>query len=385
MSNAFDLLDSALDREGESAVLMQLANQLRSEQRFHELFEALKMKLRSELGLPLLYQDSGDELDESVREKLEDGLVDACRDVGLSLLAAGRIRDAWIYLRPVGDNRMVKAELAKLEPSDENLDELIEVCLHEGLDLERGFRLLLGHYGTCNTITTFESTMHGRTRQERAIGAQLLLRHLSQELLENVRAHIEQREPDVRLDEKATLADLIAHRAWLFEGGSYHVDTTHLSSVVRFARELDDQPSLEMALDLALYGQQLDSQLQYPADEPFQDFYQAHLLFFRALLNDQPDAAVRYFRQKAQAVNPREDSTMAIEVYVDLLARLGRHREAITESRRLIPAGIQTTGLAPSMLELSEACGDYEALKASCRERNELLGYAIGLLHTAKE
>ena len=72
--NAFTRLDTVLGEGGPAAVLDQLIDSLESQDKHHELFEALKMKLRHGLGLPLRYNDSGDELDEATRQGLEEGL-----------------------------------------------------------------------------------------------------------------------------------------------------------------------------------------------------------------------------------------------------------------------------------------------------------------------
>jgi hypothetical protein len=199
-----------------------------------------------------------------------------------------------------------------------------------------------------------------------------------QELLENIRAHIS-REQDME-PPQGSLGELIADRSWLFADGAYHVDTTHLCSVVRFARDLEDEESLRLALALTDYGGQLDPQLQYAGEPPFVDFYPSHQRYFSALLGQNVDEALDYFRQSAEAVDPYQDSTGAIEVYIDLLARLGREKQAIDESVRLVPENIQTTGQAPNLLELSEACGAYQQLREICRKRRDVLGYALSLI-----
>ena len=139
----FEVLQTELAAGGVPAVLERLVEQLRTKSRYHELFEALKMKVRLEIGLPVQYDESGDELDEATRLKLEEGLVDACREVGMLMIQDGAIREAWMYLRPVGDRAAAAAALAEVESTDENLDEMVEVCLHEGVDPARGFRLVL--------------------------------------------------------------------------------------------------------------------------------------------------------------------------------------------------------------------------------------------------
>ena len=110
------------------------------------------------------------------------------------MIQDGAIREAWMYLRPVGDRAAAAAALAEVESTDENLDEMVEVCLHEGVDPARGFRLVLDHYGTCNAITTFEATLQQRTPEEQRHTAGMLVEHLHGELLASVKADITQNE-----------------------------------------------------------------------------------------------------------------------------------------------------------------------------------------------
>ena len=241
---------------------------------------------------------------------------------------------------------------------------------------------MLSHYGTCNSITTYESSMYGQPRANREIGAELLVKHLHQELYENVTGHIEREEG--KAPTETTLAELVEGRDWLFQDGSYHIDTTHLSSVVRFARDLDDPTSLQLAVDLAAYGNRLDEQLQYPSEAPFAEFYPAHRRYLNALLANDVEEAVAYYREQAEACDPYEHSTIAIEVYLDLLARLSRNTDAIQETVRLLPDNLPTTGMAPSLLDLSEACQSFEQLKKTCRQKDDLVGYTLGLLNSQK-
>lgn len=48
----FDRLEQELAETGVRGVLDQLVDQLREKQKYHELFEALKMRVRYDLGLP---------------------------------------------------------------------------------------------------------------------------------------------------------------------------------------------------------------------------------------------------------------------------------------------------------------------------------------------
>jgi hypothetical protein len=100
-------LRRALAEGGVESVLSQLVGQLRDEHRYHELFEALRMRVRHALALPLLSAGDGDDLDETTRRELEEGLLRACREVGMLLLEEGKVRDGWVYLRPLGEKLAV--------------------------------------------------------------------------------------------------------------------------------------------------------------------------------------------------------------------------------------------------------------------------------------
>ena len=308
-------------------------------------------------------------------------MIDACREVGLLLLRSGRLRDGWHYLRAVGDRGLVQEELSRLEPNEDNLDEFLELCVHEGLDLHRGFQQMLDHYGICNSITTFESAMYGRPRLQRAVGAGLLVQHLYDQLRAGVVSHIERQEGQAPAD--ASLSRLLTDRPWLFENGAYHVDTTHLASVVRFARELDEPQLLQAALELTQYGEQLDPALQYHGDPPFEALYPTSRRYFAALLGEHRNEHLDYFRQRAEATNPREETTLTIETYVELLSRIGRHQDALREALRLLPEGVQQTGRAPSLLELAAAAGDFAPLEELTRRRGDALGFTLCLVQAA--
>ena len=382
LETEFDQLQDALERGGVDAALDQLAEYLRENKKYHELFEALKMKVRHGLGLPLTYSDAGDELDESTRSKLEDGLIDACRTVGTALLREGAIREGWMYLRPVGDRAAAAVELLNIEANEENLDALIEVSLHEGVDPKRGYALVLERHGTCNAITTYESVVVRQSMAAQQAAAGLLVEHVHSELLATLRADIAQQQGSEPAE--ATLKDLVADRDWLFGEHSYHLDTTHLASTVRFARLLDDETQLRLALDLTAYGRRLSSQFQYKGDQPFADIYPSHALYLGALLGEDIDAAIEYFRERAESLDPREHGGLPVEAFVQLLDRLGRYELAINALLDFVQKQPDAASQAvPLMLELSQKAGNFDKLTAYCRGRGDVLGYATAALCSA--
>jgi hypothetical protein len=379
----FDQLEQQSTSGGVDAVLQHLITSLQQDKKHHELFEALKMQVRHRAGLPLLYGESGDDLDSKQRTLLEDGLLGACRQVGTGLLEDGRVSEGWMYMRPVGDMAAAREMINKIEVQDDNIDEMVEVLLQEGVDPARGFSVVLQNYGTCNAITTFESVMPQKGKADQRAVAQLLLRHVHQELFTNVKADVagrQESEPTA-----TTLAELIAGQEGMFGEHSYHIDTTHLASTTRFSRILEDEESLRLALDLTQYGKELHEQFQYEGDEPFTDIYRDHAFYFQALLGENLDEALAYFKDRSDNVDTNQWGTVGIETYIDLLARVGKIEEAIAVTIEKTQPGQRTMGLAPSLLELCERSGNYSPLMDACRGADDVLGFATGLMQAKTE
>ncbi len=377
----FSQLVDLRDQSGPAAVLDNLISHYESQHRFHELFEALKMRSRLNLGLPPAQMDSNEKLPESVELELERGLIEACRQVGIGLLKNGKIREGWMYMRPVGDKRLAADTLRAIEATDDNIDEFLEVLVHEGVDIARGYELALTRMGTCNSITLFESAIAGRSRADQQTAAGILVRHVHRDLLANLKYDVSRREGTEPGEN--SLEELLKSRPDLLRDGSYHLDTTHLSSTVRYSRVLDDAEGLTLALDLTAYGRHLHPQFQYPGDEPFLDLYPASAIFFRALLGQGVDAAIRYFSQKADSVDRNQYGTAAIEVLIDLLARVGRTDEALDETAKRMPQDSRPIGIAPSLIQLSHRLGNFQRMQEICRQRHDLLGFTAALLQNA--
>jgi hypothetical protein len=379
----FEQLTQKLASEGTLNVLEELIRQLRESKRFHDLFEALKMRVRFQLQLPLLYSDSGDDLSAEQRDQLEEGLIEACREVGLALIAEGLPREGWMYLRPVGDRLEAAQALKQLDADEEILDELIEVCLHEGVDVERGFGLVLQYHGTCNSITTFESMLYQGGKSDLRGVCKMLVRHVHEELKGSLAADIERQSGAAPTE--TTIGGMVADRDWLFGEHIYHIDTTHLASTVRFARMLDDPELLELALDLTEYGHRLHEQFQYPQEEPFVDLYEASALYLEGLLGRKVEECKAYFSERASAVDSAEHGNMAKEVYVDLLQRLQDPVGAVKASLELELPNAQSLGVAPTLLELCEAANNFDALMEYSRSNDNLLGYGMALLKASSK
>jgi len=379
MSNTvYERLESELGKRGADAALDLLFDELRQQKRYHELFDARLMQARHRLGLPVILTERLDDLEEPLRTRLEDAYMAACREVGDLLLAESRVAEAWRYYRVVGDKSPVAAALERIEPNEENLDKLLEIALNEGVSPELGFRLVLENYGLCNAITMFEQQLAQQPTEQLECVVTLLVDYLHKDLTANVRAEIVGRESVP--SETVSLGELVRERPWLFENDNYHVDTSHLSAVVRFARLSTKQEVLHKALDLTEYGRRLSETYQFAGEEPFVDTYPSHALFFAAQLGSTIEEAIDYFKEKARTLPLEECGSGPAEVLVLLLTRLGRYREAIDTWAELIPAGTPTTGFAPSLVEMASASGEFRKLIEVCRERDDLLGFTAGLV-----
>lgn len=374
---SLDALDQALTQGGVEGMLAALADHFARENRLHELFDTRLMQARVKLGLPPVGSGSLDELPNEQRDKVEQAYLAACQEIGAKMLAAGKLREAWMYLRPTGSTKEMAAALRAVEVDDDTAEDLIELGLQERIDPAYGFELLLEWHGTCNAITVYDSQLANAAPRDQQRCAELLVRHLYKELSRNLRSEIHRREG--REAQATSLAELVAERDWLFSDNNYHVDTTHLNSVVRIGRIVEDATVLSLLADLCAYGLKLAKQFQFEGDAPFEQTYSTHLLYFNAQLGQDVDKALAFFHARAETDDQLVIGTGAAETYIVLLQRLGRWSDAIAASAKLLPPGTRTGGFAPTLLELSKQARDFGTLKSLCRERGDLLNYAAAL------
>lgn len=374
------LFELLAEHQGNTAeMLAVMIDYFRQHRRPMELFESLKMQVRHRLGLPLLASETDELRQEDIDRQLEEGLLNACREAGTMLIQDGNIREGWMYLRPTGDNGLAKRLLANVAVNDDNYDDMVQVLLHEGVDVGRGYQAVVHHQGTCNSITIFEQSIATRSRNDRKAAARVLLEHLYGELESMVRSDIARREAPAA--ESETIFDMIENRRWILQEGGYHLDTTHLASTVRIASVLDEPHLLQKAWELTQYGRRLAHQFQYPGDEPFVDFYPAYATYYATLLGREVDAGLKFFERRAKSVDTNEHGTSAIETYVDLLDRTGHPSEAIDATIRLVPSDVPSQRIVPLLIELAGHVPEpqhksaYEKVLAYCKTHGDVLGY----------
>lgn len=374
--NAFDLVEQALQSGGSQAGFDFLARRFREEKNYPMLFEARLMKKRHELGLPLLQSGPLEDLPHDKEHEYEAAFIEAAHEVGDLFLADGDIQRAWPYFRAIGETAPVAEAIERVQPQ-EGMDPIIEIAFYERVHPRKGFELILANYGTCRAISSFEQYPVRKGREE---CIRLLVRTLHAELAESLKRAIAEHEgqaPDAQ-----SIRALIAGRDWLFEGNSYHLDSSHLAAVLRFSLDLNDRETLALALELAEYGTRLSPLFQYRGDPPFQNVYEDHAIYLRALLGEGADAAVAHFRRKVADADPNQASTAPAQMLVLLLARLKRYSEAIEVSLEHLSQVEPNQLVCPSVLQLCQMAGDHERLRMLARERGDLLGFAAAALYT---
>lgn len=378
----FKHLDELQSAGGETAVFDWLTRTLRERKEYHKLFDSRLIQKKRSLGLPVSRPTSLDDVPAEHRKEVEDTYVTAAREVGEQFLADGDIPAAWMYLQVIREPQKIKEAIDKLpitnEP-DERSQEIVRVALYEKVHPVKGVQMLLRTNGMCNTITSLDQVMPSLSAEQRRQCAQVMVRQLYNDLTDTVRRHVQQRIPTI--EPTAGLRELVTARDWLFEGGNYHTDVSHLNSVVRFARSLEPtSDELKLALDLCEYGRQLDEPLRYPGEPPFEDFYEAHKQFFRVLLDQDRVAALDYFRQKLANEPDEHDKPLLAYVLVDLLMRVEKLDEAVDVAATHLSNLGDDVGF--SLAELCAEADRFDRLKEISKGKGDLVGYAAALVQS---
>lgn len=378
MEDAFDLVEQSLRSGGSEAAFDFLVNTFREQRNYPLLFEARLMKKRHELNLPLIQVESLDDVSNETRRAYDEGLIEAAREVGGLFLAEGDILRAWPYFRAIGEVGPVAAAIERIEPG-EGIEPIIEIAFLEGVHPQKGFELILAHHGICRAISSFEQ-YPGRKGREGVLG--VLVRSLHRELIASLKRAISRAEGQA--PETESVPQLIENREWLFGEYDYYVDTSHLVSVLRFSLESNDRETLALALELTEYGKRLSSQFQYRSDPPFENFYDDHAVYLRAILGQDIDGAIAHFCHKLADIDPNEGDGSAAQVVVGFLARLERYPEAIDISLKHL-RGLSPNQLAcPSVLQLCQRSGNYQKVIELAREQRDLLSFTAGVLQSPK-
>src|SRR5262249_46227366 len=138
--------------------------------------------------------------------------------------------------------------------------------------------------------------------------------------------------------EAAGIRALMQGRDWLFGEDCYHIDMSHLGSIVQMSLTLPNCPEVGLARELCAYGKRLSDRYKQPSDPPFEDVYGSHDVYLGILSGEDVQGGLDYFRRQAEQADPQTVGTYPAEVYVNLLLKLGRDEEGLAAAKRFLRA-----------------------------------------------
>lgn len=374
----FDQLEKTVATAGPAAAIDQLAADLKARKDYAGLFYTLLMKKRFELGVSPIATGSNQDLPESAHRAFEEGIAHAARTVGKLYLDDGQIPQAWGYFRMIGETKPVADVLEKLQ-LDDNADtqSIIDIAFHQGAAPIKGFEWVISRFGICSAITVMSGDLQFPP-EIRAACVKRLIRALHGELMERLKGEI-QRVQNFAPSGK-TVKELIDGRDFLFQDDFYHIDLSHLNSVVQMATQLDKCEELTVARDLCAYGMKLSPRFRYQSEPPFEDQYADYDQYLAILTGEDVEAGLAHFRAKVDANPPATAGTFPTEIYVNLLLRLGRESEALDVVRKhLAPLGEMRLS-CPSLVELVQQTKRYDVLAQVAREQGNAVNFVAGLI-----
>jgi hypothetical protein len=373
----YDRLQKTLAAKGPAAAVDQLCSDLRELGDLNALFYSLLMKKRVELGVTPFPTGPSAELPAETHTAYEQSIREAGRLVGGEFLKLHDLRKAWFYFNMLGETDLVREYIERYEPTDaDDVQPVIEVGLYHGVHPSKGFDLVIGRYGICNAITTYSGQDFSRNPDAKQHAIRALVRTLYDQLLERLRTDLESR--GGKAPENPTVGGIVQAHPELTEEGAYHIDTSHLSSVVQFALEMDASPQRKLARELCAYGERLSESFKFASDPPFEKSYADYKVLLDVLDGENVEAGLKHFRDKI-APAAAEGSTFPAEVFVNLLLKLDRKAEALEVAKKYL-AGENRQLSCPSVYELCQQAGDFGGLAEAARSRGDGVHFLAGLI-----
>jgi len=377
------MIQAIPDDNSPNDIVDALMSTLLKEKDFHRLFDAKLLKARVGMGLPITQPTSMENVPEDKTADFREAYLGAAREIGTLFLEDGQLADAWAYFRTIGEPELVMKAIEKVrvprEP-DEEFDQIMNLALYEGAHVTKGLEFLLKTHGTCNTVTALGQLQQQMTVEERRTAGAMMVRNIYEDLQQTIRREVEARMPV--LSATASVRELIKGRDWLFAEGNYHIDVSHLHSTVGFARALEsDDPELLLAIELSEYGSMLSSQLQYPGDLPFDEYYKAHGFFLNALAGIEVDEGLQYFTGRLKNEPDEPDQQLIAYVLLDLAQRVGKIEPVLVDAAKYVSRMEDPNGF--SFAKLCVDVGLTEQLEKAAVENDDLLAFAIAKLATS--
>jgi len=383
-----DSWENLLQTAGSEALFSRLKKELQEKNDHSGLFYTHLMEARHRLGIAATPTGPASEIPTEQHEEFEEAIRQAATAVGRWALDKGNLGAAWSYYRLLGEPEPIRQALEKIDLDQladdqyEQVEAAIRLAFHEGLDPVRGFQWIIHRYGLCNAITTLSHPETPGGPQARLACLDALIGALHHELASRLNAEIERVEGKAPLATMlvpplppGTIAELIKNRSWLFEDEAYHIDLSHLSSVVQMSQDLPKGPSLERARDLCAYGSQLKGRFVPGGEPPFDPLFNGYDRFLGAIQGDDTDGHVRWFEEQAER-ELAEGNAYPAEVLRKLLERLGRKADSLAWAGKTLSA----QALAP----LCRAAGDFTPMVDAAKSQGDPVHLVAALLEQEK-
>lgn len=370
-------LRDVLAAEGPKAAVDRLCDDLRAAGDYHSLFYALLMKRRVELGVSPFPTGPANDLPQEAHEPYENAIREAAREVGNVYLQQKDFAKAWGYFRLIGEPGPVKAALETFEPGpDDDTYPIVDIAWHQQVHPRKGFDIYLSRHGICSTITMVGGSDLSGHPDLRSYCYAGLVRTLYDQLAERLKTDLEGR----GLPPAATVREMLKDE--LFGEDVYHIDVSHLSSVVQMALQLptSERDTLEKARELAEYGRRLARQFQGDADAPFENTYDDYAVYLDVLLGRDVEVGLAHFEAKIDR-ELEEGNSFPAEVFINLLLKLDRKAGALAAARRYLTRLPDDRGLScPSISDLAREAGDYASLADFAATRTDAVMYLASLI-----
>jgi hypothetical protein len=378
----YERLRAALASNGPVAAVDRLVEDLRAAGDYQNLFYALLLKKRIELGVSPFPTGPSADLPAHTHEPYEQAIRAAGREVGQALLERRQYGQAWAFFRMLGEPEPVRAALEAYAPGpDEDVYPVIEIAWQNAVLPKKGFDLVLDRHGVCSAITMVSSSDITGNADLRDYCVGRLVRALHAQLTERLRNDAEGR--GIKLSPDATITRIVTDHPELFADDSYHIDTSHLSSVVQMSTYLPKGPDNDLARELCIYGRKLSRGLQGHTEAPFEEGYEDYLAFLNVIAGVEVERGVERFGAKA-AREAAEGSTYSAQVYVNLLLRCDRPAEALAAAKQFLLTEDDRNLICPGVGELAKRVGDFGTLAEAARARNDPVAFLAGLIAANK-